>query len=401
MHRSRRAKIVATVGPVSADPAMLEALFQAGVDTFRMNFSHGTHEDHARVHAAIRALEAKTGRPIGILMDLQGPKIRIGKLTDGRLTLTPGETIRFVLGEARAAKTRSRLPHKEIFSAISPNHDLLDRRRPGAGARRRSTATIMLEARVIVGGVISNRKGVNLPGTQLDMSPLTGEGSRRPPIRAWPGRRLGRALFRAAAGRPDRGAGADRTSAPDCSPRSRSRQPLDPYRGHHPPVGRRDGGARRPRRGNPARGRARPSKGLVRACRHAVKPVIVATQMLEFDDHLADADARRGLRCRHRNLRRRRRGDAIGRNGDRIFPSRGGRDDGSHHPLGPRRHKLSLADRSQRADGGGDAAARGRGGGRRPSLGHRRPQAIVAYTSSGSTAARIARKTSDRRRCWR
>ena len=73
MRRNRRAKIVATVGPASGSPEMLEALFLAGVDTFRLNFSHGTHDDHAKVHAAIRALEHKIGRPIGILQDLQGP----------------------------------------------------------------------------------------------------------------------------------------------------------------------------------------------------------------------------------------------------------------------------------------------------------------------------------------
>ena len=80
--RRRRAKIVATVGPASASPEMLKALFLAGVDTFRLNFSHGTHHDHANVHAAIRALEQDMRRPIGVLMDLQGPKIRVGTLRD-------------------------------------------------------------------------------------------------------------------------------------------------------------------------------------------------------------------------------------------------------------------------------------------------------------------------------
>src|SRR5258707_4620439 len=82
MHRNRRAKIVATVGPASGSAPMLEALFLAGVDTFRLNFSHGTHGDHAKVHAAIRALEQKVKRPIGILQDLQGPNIRVGTIKD-------------------------------------------------------------------------------------------------------------------------------------------------------------------------------------------------------------------------------------------------------------------------------------------------------------------------------
>src|SRR6476661_3249499 len=97
MHRNRRAKIVATVGPASNSPETLKALFLAGVDTFRLNFSHGTQDDHRTVHAAIRALEAEVGRPIAILQDLQGPKIRVGTVQGGRLDVVPGEVLRFVL----------------------------------------------------------------------------------------------------------------------------------------------------------------------------------------------------------------------------------------------------------------------------------------------------------------
>ena len=96
MRRYRRAKIVATVGPASSSPEMLKKLNQAGVDTFRLNFSHGTHDDHARVHAAIRALESEVGHPIGILQDLQGPKIRVGTIRDGKIEVEAGETVRFV-----------------------------------------------------------------------------------------------------------------------------------------------------------------------------------------------------------------------------------------------------------------------------------------------------------------
>lgn len=172
MHRNRRAKIVATVGPASSDPAMLKALFLAGVDTFRMNFSHGVQEDHAKVHAAIRALENEVGRPIGILQDLQGPKIRVGTIRDGRIAVTAGETISFVRTGTEGDKTSIPLPHPEIFAAIAPGQDLLiDDGRvrvkvTGLGDDR-------IDAKVINGGVISNRKGVNLPGTMLDLSPLT------------------------------------------------------------------------------------------------------------------------------------------------------------------------------------------------------------------------------------
>lgn len=172
MRRHRRAKIVATVGPASASPEMLKALFLAGVDTFRLNFSHGVHEDHAKVHAAIRALETEIKRPIGILMDLQGPKIRVGTIRDGKITVAPGEKIRFVLSGADGDKSAIPLPHPEIFAAVGPGHDLLidDGR---VRVRVAGLGSDFIEAEVIVGGVISNRKGVNLPGTVLDLSPLT------------------------------------------------------------------------------------------------------------------------------------------------------------------------------------------------------------------------------------
>jgi pyruvate kinase len=172
MHRNRRAKIVATVGPASNSPDMLKALFLTGVDTFRLNFSHGTQDDHAKVHAAIRALEAEVGRPIAILQDLQGPKIRVGTIRDGKITVAAGDRIRFVRQGSDGTADAIPLPHPEVFDAIMPNQDLLiddgrvRARVTGVGADR-------LDATVVIGGAISNRKGVNLPGTVLNLSPLT------------------------------------------------------------------------------------------------------------------------------------------------------------------------------------------------------------------------------------
>src|SRR6201996_4932360 len=91
------AKIVATIGPASNTPERLKQLYLAGADVFRLNFSHGTHEDHAKVYKALRELEKDVGRPISILQDLQGPKIRIGTLKDGKISLEKGERVRFVL----------------------------------------------------------------------------------------------------------------------------------------------------------------------------------------------------------------------------------------------------------------------------------------------------------------
>jgi pyruvate kinase len=172
MRRHRYAKIVATVGPATSTPEMLKALFLAGVDTFRLNFSHGVQADHARVHAAIRALEAEVGRPIGILQDLQGPKIRVGTVRNGRLDVAAGERVRFVLEGSEGGKDAIPLHHPEIFAAVVPGQDLLidDGR---VRVRVVGIEAAMIEAEVITGGAVSNRKGVNLPGTLLDLSPLT------------------------------------------------------------------------------------------------------------------------------------------------------------------------------------------------------------------------------------
>jgi pyruvate kinase len=172
MRRHRRAKIVATVGPASNTPEMLKALFLAGVDTFRLNFSHGTQGDHAKVHAAIRALEQEVQRPIGILMDLQGPKIRVGTLREKKITVEANESIRFVLEGTEGDKMSIPLHHPEIFAAVAPGHDLLidDGR---VRVRVTGLGDDFIDAKVVVGGAISNNKGVNLPGTVLDLSPLT------------------------------------------------------------------------------------------------------------------------------------------------------------------------------------------------------------------------------------
>ncbi|SNB69957.1 pyruvate kinase [Arboricoccus pini] len=172
MHRHRHAKIVATIGPASSSPERLRQLFDAGADVFRLNFSHGTHDDHRAVHKAIRDLEAEVRRPICILQDLQGPKIRVGVIKDGKIEVAAGETVTFVLGKEEGGKAAIPLPHPEIFKAILPGASLLidDGR---VKLKVKELETDKIHAEVIVGGVISNRKGVNLPDTPLDLSPLT------------------------------------------------------------------------------------------------------------------------------------------------------------------------------------------------------------------------------------
>src|SRR6184192_3649402 len=125
LRRLRSAKIVATIGPASAGGERLRALFDAGVDVFRLNFSHGTHDEHRARFAEIRQVESDTGRPIGILADMQGPKLRVGNFANGRAELVAGERFRFDLDPRLGSKARAALPHPEVFAAIAPGTEVL------------------------------------------------------------------------------------------------------------------------------------------------------------------------------------------------------------------------------------------------------------------------------------
>jgi len=279
MHRQRRAKIVATVGPTSAAPDQLRALFLAGADTFRLNFSHGTHEDHARVHAAIRNLEREIGRPIGILQDLQGPKIRIGTLREGKIEVKTGERLRFVLTKDEGGREGIPLPHPEIFAAVDPGHDLLidDGR---VRVRVVSPGDDEMTVEVINGGVLSNRKGVNLPGTVLALSPLT-EKDRRDLVF---GLELGvdwvalSFVQKASDMIEARGLIQNRAGLVAKIEKPSALVEIDQIiaLADAVMVARGDLGVEIPHEDVPGR-----QKELVRACRLAAKPVIVATQMLD------------------------------------------------------------------------------------------------------------------------
>ena len=172
MKRLHRTKIVATLGPATSSAEMIAKLFDAGVDVFRLNFSHGDHADHRANIAIIRTLEAKTGRPSAILMDLQGPKLRIGTFIGDKTTLEPGAPFRFVLAPVDGDNLQVTLPHKEIYAGIEPGTDLLldDGR---LRVRVQDCGPDFADCEVITGGVLSNRKGVNVPGVILPISPLT------------------------------------------------------------------------------------------------------------------------------------------------------------------------------------------------------------------------------------
>jgi pyruvate kinase len=177
MRRARNAKIIATLGPASSTPEVIEKLFLAGADVFRLNFSHGSHDDHKNRIFTIRELEKKVKRPIAILADLQGPKLRVGDFEDGRTRLEAGAAFRLDMDEALGNANRAPLHHPEVFAALKPGSELLI----DDGKLRlavESCGCDFAETRVVVGGEISNHKGVNVPNVMLPISPLTDKDRR-------------------------------------------------------------------------------------------------------------------------------------------------------------------------------------------------------------------------------
>lgn len=173
MEQLCNAKIVATLGPASADRDTIEALVHSGADVFRLNFSHGTHADHKQRFELIRSIEANLKRPIGVLLDLQGPKLRVGTFTHGQITLAEGSVFRLDLDQATPGDdTRAPLPHPEIFAALHTGTELLI----DDGRLRlvvEECGSDFARTRVITGGVLSDRKGVNVPGVVLPLSAMT------------------------------------------------------------------------------------------------------------------------------------------------------------------------------------------------------------------------------------
>jgi len=172
MRRHRRAKIVATLGPASASPEMIRTLFDEGADMFRLNFSHGSHADHAERVKIIRRIERDVERPIGILLDLQGPKLRVGVMENGAVELVAGATFRLDLSKDAGIQTRAPMPHPEIFEALREGTDLL----LDDGKIRLAVTDCgrdFAETKVVTGGTLSDRKGVNVPEVVLAMSPIT------------------------------------------------------------------------------------------------------------------------------------------------------------------------------------------------------------------------------------
>ena len=172
MLRKRNTKIIATLGPSSSSPLKIHSLFQAGADIFRLNFSHGNHDDHRKRVFHIRQYEKRLGRPIAILGDLQGPKIRIGIFKKTYVILKNNQRFVLDLNPKEGDQNRVFLPHKEIFKSVKKNNKILiDDGKIILNIDKVLSDQIITE--VLVGGKISNKKGVNIPETFVKMSSLT------------------------------------------------------------------------------------------------------------------------------------------------------------------------------------------------------------------------------------
>ncbi len=171
MRRTRNVKVLATLGPASGSPEVIRQLFEAGADLFRLNMSHGSYDDVAAWHQAIRAVEQDLGRPIGVLVDLQGPKLRVGKMAGG-VVLKEGQSFRLDLEDVEGNAERAALPHKEIFAALEPGMALL----LNDGKIRLQVTGVSADgadAEVKVGGPLTSNKGVNVPDAIVPLAALS------------------------------------------------------------------------------------------------------------------------------------------------------------------------------------------------------------------------------------
>ncbi len=283
MMRRRNAKIIATLGPAVSGREDIAALFRAGADLFRLNFSHGSHDKHRARYEAIRDVEREVGRPIGVIIDLQGPKLRIGAFAGGSVRLARGGRFRLDLSAEPGDGHRVGFPHPDVLPLMTAGTDvLLDDGQ--VHLRCVACGAEYVETEVVTGGMLSDHKGVNLPGLVLDAPPLTDKDRRDLAFGLDLGadwvavsfvqtgrdveeaRKLvgGRAAIMAKLERPAAIANMDEIVA----------------HADAVMVARGDLGVENPPEGVPAI-----QKRILRACRRAGKPVVVATQMLDSMVH--------------------------------------------------------------------------------------------------------------------
>ena len=392
MRRNKNAKIIATLGPASDDRATIEALFEAGADVFRLNFSHGIHEDHRR------RLDTDPPDRTGQRPAYRCPARPAGAEAAHRhLCRRPGDAGRRALRSAsistpeRRQRRARRLPHPEIFAALKAGTNLLLDDGKIALARHGLRPRLCRDA-CRRGGALSDRKGVNVPDVVLPLSAMTDKDRADLDFGLKLGDRLGRAVVRAAARGHRRSQGHRRRVAPASSPNWRSPRPsrrLEAIVAETDAVmvARGDLGVEMPAEQVPSHPEA--DRARLPPCRQAGHR---GHPDARIDGRCAGADARRGVRRGHRHLRRRGCGDALGRIGQRAVSARGGADDEQHHRAHRERPELSRRDRrvthraaAVAADAIGLRTARVR-------RGCCNVAATVAYTSSGYSALRMARE---------
>ncbi|WP_425089542.1 pyruvate kinase [Stappia sp.] len=279
MKRDRRVKILATLGPSSSDPATIEKLFLAGADVFRINMSHADHDRLNTLVRTIRDIETKVGRPIGILADLQGPKLRVGTFEGDSAVLENGATFTLDSDAKPGSASRVHLPHREILEALEPGHRLLlddgkIRLRVQSCDAKHATTTVE------VGGKLSNRKGVSVPDTEIPVGALTPKDSKDLDAALKAGVDWVALSF---IQRPDDLAEVRKVTRGRAGILAKIEKPQAIERlseiidlSDALMVARGDLGVEMPLERVPGL-----QKQIVRACRKAGKPVVVATQMLE------------------------------------------------------------------------------------------------------------------------
>ena len=277
--RHRKVKVLATLGPSSSSPEMIEALFEAGADVFRLNMSHLTHEGLRSTYQVLREVEERVGRPIGVLADLQGPKLRVGEVAGGGVILQQGQALRLDLDGTAGDAERVNVPHPEIFAAISEGqHLLLD----DGKIRLRVTRAgrDFADTEVLTGGRLSSRKGVNVPDAVLPLPALTEKDRRDMELAVELGVDWVALSF---IQRPEDVADARKLARGRASIMAKIEKPqalahladiIDMADGLM--VARGDLGVELPVEQVPGR-----QKQIIHAARAAGKPVVVATQMLE------------------------------------------------------------------------------------------------------------------------
>ena len=168
----RRTKIIATLGPASNNKDSIRTLFDRGANVFRLNFSHGTHEDHQKVAGFIREIEQETGHPIAILADMQGPKLRIGTFKEGSITLEKGQSFRFDHDETPGDSARVCLPHPEVMQVLEEGKRIfLDDGKVRALIKKKGKDFV--ETEILSGAKLSDKKGLNVPGATIPIPALT------------------------------------------------------------------------------------------------------------------------------------------------------------------------------------------------------------------------------------